>query len=98
MADAGPGQGQAAVRILRNWGQGRRYHHVVKGYNYRMDGLQGAILRVKLRYLETWNEARRAYATRYHELLAESGVGNLVVMPYSRHVFHIYAVRVKERG
>ena len=50
------------IRMLRDWGQERKYHHVLKGYNYRMDALQGAILRVKLRYLEAWTEARRAHA------------------------------------
>lgn len=84
------------MRMLRDWGQERRYHHVLEGYNYRMDGLQGAILRVKLRHLETWTEARRAHAARYDELLVESGVQSPTVMPYSRHVYHIYAVRVPQ--
>ena len=48
--------------MLRDWGQEKRYHHVLKGFNYRMDGMQGAILRVKLRHLEEWTEARRAHA------------------------------------
>ena len=52
------------IRMLRDWGQEKRYHHVLKGFNYRMDGIQGAILRVKLRYLEQWTEARRAHARR----------------------------------
>ena len=47
------------IRMLRDWGQEKRYHHVLKGFNYRMEGLQGAILGVKLRYLEGWTEARR---------------------------------------
>ena len=45
------------VRLLRNWGEERRYEHAIKAYNYRMDGIQGAVLRVKLRHLETWTEA-----------------------------------------
>ena len=45
------------MRTLRDWGQEKRYHHVVKGFNYRMDGIQGAILGVKLRHLESWTEA-----------------------------------------
>src|SRR5579864_7622247 len=48
------------VRMLRDWGQDRKYHHVLRGYNYRMEGFQGAVLRVKLRHLERWTEARRA--------------------------------------
>ncbi|MEH2266942.1 MAG: DegT/DnrJ/EryC1/StrS family aminotransferase [Nostoc sp.] len=79
--------------MLRDWGQERRYHHVLKGYNYRMDGIQGAILRVKLRYIEAWTEARRTHAAKYDQLLVSSGVSIPAVMPYSRHVYHVYAVR-----
>ncbi|MEH2152551.1 DegT/DnrJ/EryC1/StrS family aminotransferase [Nostoc sp.] len=86
-----------AMGMLRDWGQERRYHHVLKGYNYRMDGIQGAILRVKLRYIEAWTEARRRHAAHYDQLLAESGVSIPAVMPYSRHVYHVYAVRSPER-
>lgn len=85
------------MRMLRDWGQERRYHHVLKGYNYRMDGIQGAILRVKLRYIEAWTAARKAHATRYDALLANSGVKTPVVMPYSHHVYHVYAVRSPHR-
>jgi dTDP-4-amino-4,6-dideoxygalactose transaminase len=85
------------MRMLRDWGQEKRYHHVLKGYNYRMDGIQGAILRVKLRYLDGWTEARRTHAALYDRLLADSGVKTPVVMPYSHHVYHIYAVRSRQR-
>jgi dTDP-4-amino-4,6-dideoxygalactose transaminase len=85
------------IRMLRDWGQERKYHHVLKGYNYRMDGIQGAILRVKLRYLAAWTEGRRVHATRYNELLRDSGVTLPTVMPYSHHVYHIYAVRSPQR-
>jgi dTDP-4-amino-4,6-dideoxygalactose transaminase len=85
------------MQMLRDWGQERRYHHVLKGYNYRMDGIQGAILRVKLRYLDQWTEARRSHAVQYDSLLAESGVKTPIVMPYSHHVYHIYAVRSPQR-
>jgi dTDP-4-amino-4,6-dideoxygalactose transaminase len=81
------------MRMLRDWGQERRYHHVLKGYNYRMDGIQGAILRVKLRYIEGWTEARRTHAAQYDQLLANSDVSIPAVMSYSRHVYHVYAVR-----
>ncbi len=83
--------------MLRDWGQESRYHHVLKGYNYRMDGIQGAILRVKLRYIEAWTEARRSHAAYYDELLKDSGVSTPTVMPYSRHVYHVYAVRSPQR-
>ncbi len=85
------------ITMLRDWGQEERYHHVLKGYNYRMDGIQGAILRVKLRYLDQWTEARRTHAAQYDELLANSGVKTPTVMPYSHHVYHIYAVRTHQR-
>ncbi len=85
------------VRMLRDWGQDRRYHHLLKGYNYRLEGIQGAILRVKLRRLEEWTELRRAHARRYRELLAGSGVQTPEEMPYARHVYHIYALRTANR-
>ena len=56
--------------MLRDWGQEKKYHHVLKGYNYRMEGMQGAILRVKLRHLERWTEARRAHAAAYQQAAA----------------------------
>ena len=85
------------IKMLRDWGQEERYHHVMKGYNYRMDGIQGAILRIKLRYLDRWTEARRTHAAQYDELLANSAVKTPTVMPYSHHVYHIYAVRTNQR-
>jgi dTDP-4-amino-4,6-dideoxygalactose transaminase len=85
------------VRMLRDWGQDRKYLHSLKGFNYRMEGLQGAILRVKLRHLEAWNEARRTHAARYDELLAGSGVQTPAAMPYARHVYHVYSVRAQKR-
>jgi len=83
--------------MLRDWGQERKYHHVFKGYNYRMEGMQGAILRVKLRHLEAWTETRRARAARYDELFRDTGVQTPTVVPYARHVYHIYGVRVPHR-
>ena len=61
------------IRMLRDWGAEKKYHHVLKGYNFRMEGIQGAVLRVKLRHLENWTEARRAVAARYDRLLAGRG-------------------------
>ena len=87
-----------AVRSLRDWGQLRKYHHAFKGYNYRMEGLQGAVLRIKLRHLETWTEARRANAARYSELLMKSPVETPETMAYARHVYHIYAIRTPQRA
>ncbi len=85
------------IRMLRDWGAESKYWHILKGYNYRMEGMQGAILRVKLRHLEEWTEARRSHANRYHGLLADSGATLPCEMPYNRHVYHIYAIRVPER-
>jgi len=82
-----------AIRMLRDWGQEKKYHHVLLGYNYRMAGFQGAILRVKLKCLEEWTEARRTHAVLYDELLAGSGVDAPIAMPYNRHVYHLYPVR-----
>jgi dTDP-4-amino-4,6-dideoxygalactose transaminase len=71
---------------------------VLKGYNFRMDGIQGAILRVKLRHLEDWTNARRSHASVYGRLLAESGIATPIEAPYARHVYHVYAVRTTERA
>ena len=86
------------IRLLRDWGQESKYNHVLKGYNYRMEGIQGAILRVKLRYLEAWTEARRHHATLYNEQLADAGVQLPVEHPFARHVYHVYAVRTPKRS
>jgi dTDP-4-amino-4,6-dideoxygalactose transaminase len=85
------------IRMLRDWGQDRKYHHVLKGFNYRMEGFQGAILRVKLRHLERWTEARRAVVKLYNELLADSGVERPTEMPWARHVYHVYTLRADDR-
>jgi dTDP-4-amino-4,6-dideoxygalactose transaminase len=85
------------VRMLRDWGAEKKYQHVMKGFNYRMEGLQGAMLRVKLQHLETWTEARRAHARDYAHLLADSGVGIPHEAVYGRHVYHVYAVRTADR-
>ncbi len=85
------------VRMLRDWGQERKYHHTLKGFNYRMEGIQGAILRVKLRRLDAWTEARRQHAAYYNELLADVAVQTPVEMSYARHVYHVYAVRTPKR-
>ncbi|HSA46582.1 MAG TPA: DegT/DnrJ/EryC1/StrS family aminotransferase [Candidatus Competibacteraceae bacterium] len=85
------------IRMLRDWGQERKYHHVLKGFNYRMEGIQGAILRVKLRHLDAWTEARRRHAARYNALLAGVAVQKPVEMPYAKHVYHVYAIRTPRR-
>jgi dTDP-4-amino-4,6-dideoxygalactose transaminase len=86
-----------SIRMLRDWGAEKKYEHLLKGYNYRMEGFQGAILGVKLRHLEAWTETRRAHARRYNQLLAASGVYTPVEMRDVRHVYHVYAIRTAER-
>lgn len=86
-----------AVRLLRDWGQAGKYHHVVNGYNYRMDAIQAAILDVKLGRIEAWTEARRRHAQRYGALLAGAGIGTPQAPLDARHVYHVYAVRVPAR-
>ncbi|MDP6581664.1 MAG: DegT/DnrJ/EryC1/StrS family aminotransferase [Vicinamibacterales bacterium] len=85
------------IRSLRSWGEDRRYQHIRPGFNYRMDGIQGAILRVKLRHLPVWNDARRRIATAYDQALADTGVTTPTVMAYAHHVFHLYAVQTAHR-
>lgn len=85
------------IRTLRDWGQDQKYHHVLHGYNYRMEGLQGAILRVKLRHLERWTEARRAIVNTYNERVAGADVVRPVEMSWARHVYHVYTLRADNR-
>ncbi|HEX6823578.1 MAG TPA: DegT/DnrJ/EryC1/StrS family aminotransferase [Candidatus Sulfotelmatobacter sp.] len=85
------------IRTLRDWGQDHKYHHVLHGYNYRMEGLQGAILRVKLRHLERWTEARRAIVNTYNERVAGADVVRPVEMSWARHVYHVYTLRADNR-
>lgn len=86
------------LRMLRDWGAEKKYHHVMKGYNFRLDGIQGAVLRVKLRHLERWTEARREAARHYDSLLLPAGVRTPSAMPWARHVYHIYAIRTPDRA
>jgi dTDP-4-amino-4,6-dideoxygalactose transaminase len=87
------------VKTIRDHGQERKYYHDIEGYNGRLDSIQAGWLSVKLRYLEKWNESRRALAHRYHELLSEAR--DAVVIPkeaaWTKGVYHLYVVRVAER-
>ena len=85
------------IRMLRDWGAEKKYQHVLKGYNYRLEGIQGAVLRVKLKYLEGWTEARRAAAGHYKRLFSGSSVRTPEALPHNRHVYHVYAIRTAER-
>ena len=86
------------IRVLRDHGQARKYHHTMIGWNCRMDGIQAAVLRVKLRHLARGNELRRSHAARYRQEF--SGTEGLVLpfeADYAEHVYHIFAVRVQDR-
>ncbi|MFC3694927.1 DegT/DnrJ/EryC1/StrS family aminotransferase [Chenggangzhangella methanolivorans] len=85
------------VRQLRDWGQEGRYNHVRRGFNNRMDALQGAALRVKLRRLPEWTSARRRIADRYRRLLQESGVVLPAPSAGEDHAYHVFAVRLRHR-
>ncbi|MFU2207846.1 DegT/DnrJ/EryC1/StrS family aminotransferase [Solidesulfovibrio sp. C21] len=81
-------------RMTANHGRIGKYDHEFEGMNSRMDGLQGAVLRVKLFHLEAWTEARRANAARYAKLLADvPGISLPVASPGRRHVYHLYVIR-----
>jgi dTDP-4-amino-4,6-dideoxygalactose transaminase len=85
------------IRMLRDWGSERRYHHELKGFNYRLEGVQGAVLGVKMDHIEAWTEARRAVAGRYDAALAPLGVRTPAVPADRRAVYHVYAVRERRR-
>jgi dTDP-4-amino-4,6-dideoxygalactose transaminase len=85
------------VSLLRDWGQESKYNHVMHGYNYRMDGIQGAVLNVKMNYIEPWTEARRSAAAHYDRLLEKQRCVRPMPPAHSRHVYHVYAVRLERR-
>lgn len=85
------------ISLLRDWGQETKYNHVVAGYNYRMDGIQGAVLKVKMNHIESWTEARRSVAAQYDRLLAKLPFERPRPPAHCRHVYHVYAVRAPGR-
>lgn len=85
------------IRQMRDWGQVARYHHELPGYNYRMDGIQGAVLGVKMSYIEDWTAKRQAAARRYDTLLAGCDVVAPKPASGAEHVWHVYAVRAQDR-
>jgi len=86
------------VRMLRDHGQEKKYYHGMIGWNARMDGIQGAILSVKLKRLPAWNEARRKNAALYDDLLKKvKGVAIPKKANYCKHVYHIYSICVNNR-
>lgn len=86
-----------ALRMLRNMGQEVKHKHELIGMNSRLDTLQAAVLRVKLKFLEEWTEARRKAAARYHRMLKNTNIVAPKEADGVRHVFHVYAVQVPRR-
>jgi len=85
------------IRMQRDWGAEKKYEHVMEGFNYRMEALQGAILRVKLRHLDRWTDQRRAHAASYCEELSRIGIEPPLEVCYARHVYHVYAIETLHR-
>lgn len=83
------------ARLLRNHGRRTKYEHLTEGYNYRLDALQAAILRVKLKHLPDWNERRRSVAHHYNELLG--GLPIRLPIEHFMHVYHLYVIRSAQR-
>jgi dTDP-4-amino-4,6-dideoxygalactose transaminase len=85
------------VRMMRNYGQRAKYDHVFLAWNRRLDTLQAAVLRVKLRHLDQWNTARKTIASLYGELLAGSSAALPRTAPGAEHVYHLFVVQVEQR-
>jgi dTDP-4-amino-4,6-dideoxygalactose transaminase len=87
------------VRMLRDHGQSQKYYHEIQGYNGRLDALQAAVLRIKLRRLDKWNAERREAARRYGELFRQAGLAAITPFEpsWSRSVYHLYVIRSKMR-
>jgi dTDP-4-amino-4,6-dideoxygalactose transaminase len=86
------------IRMIRDHGQNKKYHHLIEGYNGRLDAMQAALLRVKLPHLAAWNERRRAAADGYNSLLSDvPGVRPPSELEWSRGIYHLYVVRVQQR-
>lgn len=85
------------LRLLRDFGQQKKYEHLIKGDNCRLDSVQAAVLDVKLRHLDAWNEARREHARLYDAKLAEIGIAPPRRLSDEGHVYHLYVIEVEAR-
>jgi dTDP-4-amino-4,6-dideoxygalactose transaminase len=85
------------LEMLRNYGQREKYQHMVRGYNRRLDTVQAAVLRIKLKHLQEWNEARRQHAKTYCRLLAQTGIAVPRASAVSESVWHLYVIRTDQR-
>jgi len=89
----------ARIQVFRDHGQHRKYHHSLVGWNARMDGIQGAVLSIKLKHLDVNNLRRQAHALLYDQLLGDmEEIITPFEAPHNRHVYHVYSVRVQERN
>jgi len=87
----------ARARALREHGSTQRYYHDEVGFNYRMEGIQGAVLGIKLKHLDKWTRERRRVAHRYHELLADTPLQLPIEADYAASAYHLYVVRHSQR-
>jgi len=85
------------LRLLRCYGEREKYQHILKGHNSRLDEIQAALLRIKLKYLDHWNEERRRKAKLYTQMLSPLGVVCPTEKKGVRHVFHLYTIKMKKR-
>jgi len=84
------------VKMIRDHGAVQKYNHEIFGHNYRMEGIQGAVLGVKLKHLDKWTDGRRRVAAKYRELLGDlKNIKVPVEMPYAKHVYHLYVIQVR---
>jgi dTDP-4-amino-4,6-dideoxygalactose transaminase len=87
----------ARIRSIRDHGSREKYYYETIGHNYRMSAFQGAVLGVKVRYINDWNDARRAAAARYRELLADLPIEVPEELPDTRHVYHLFPLHTPRR-
>jgi dTDP-4-amino-4,6-dideoxygalactose transaminase len=85
------------LEMLRNYGQKEKYQHMFRGYNRRLDTLQAAVLRVKLKHLDEWNDARRQHAKSYRRLLEQNGIVTPYAVAHAESVWHLYVIRSGQR-
>jgi dTDP-4-amino-4,6-dideoxygalactose transaminase len=85
------------IRMWREHGSIKKYEHLFPGFNFRMEGIQGAVLATKLKYLDGWNDQRRAIAKRYQEYLAGQSVVLPGESPNTRHIYHLYVLQAEDR-
>ncbi len=87
------------IKMIRDHGTLQKYQHEIFGHNYRMEGIQGAVLGVKLKYLSNWTYARRKVANKYKEYLSENvNIKLPKEMPYAKHVYHLFVIQVLSNG